>query len=366
MNPRIAVLGTIVQLELRQRIRSVSWLVLVSVVFVLVGAVTALLWFALPAFGNDDTASAGIYSSLIFFVLLVGSLVTPATSGAAINGDRDAGTLATTQVTLVTTSQLVLGKFLAAWTVSLTFLAASLPAMLFTLIVGEIRGDTLVASLGVLVLLLGVVAAVGVGASALITRPLFSVVTTYLVVAALSVGTLIAFGLGSLAAQTTVRYTYTPIDYDASEFDDQTGEWITIVCDDPVEESFEIPRTDRVWGFLADNPYVVLADASPPVWDRNGNPVDLFGSIAFAVRAAQQTPEGPEDYNECADAENGFRGTSYPPEEYESPQELYERSVPSWFVGLAIHLALGGAALAAAIARTRTPAASLPRGSRVA
>jgi ABC-type transport system involved in multi-copper enzyme maturation permease subunit len=363
MSPRLAVLGTIVQLELRQRIRSVSWLVLVSVVFVLVGIVTVLLWFALPAFGSDDLASAGIYSTLIFFVLLIGSLVTPATSGAAINGDRDAGTLATTQVTLVTTTQLVLGKFLAAWTVALTFLAASVPAMLFTVIVGEVRPDTLIASLGVLVLLLGVVAAVGVGASALITRPLFSVVTTYLVVAALSVGTLIAFGLGSLAAQTTVSYTYTPLNYDESVFDEEEGRWTTVVCGVPERQSFEVPRTDTVWGFLAANPYVVLADASPPVWDEWGNPRDLFGGIAFAVRAAQQPPEPPLDYDECADA-RGEGGQQW--QQGPTPREIYDASVPSWFVGLAIHLALGGGMLAAAIARTRTPAASLPRGSRVA
>lgn len=363
MSPRLAVLGTIVQLELRQRIRSVSWLVLVSVVFVLVGVVTVLLWFALPAFGGDDLASAGIYSTLIFFVLLVGSLVTPATSGAAINGDRDAGTLATTQVTLVTTTQLVLGKFLAAWTVALTFLAASLPAMLFTVVVGEVRPDTLVASFGVLVLLLGVVAAVGVGASALITRPLFSVVTTYLVVAALSVGTLIAFGLGSLAAQSTVTYTYTPLDYDASEFDEETGQWITIVCDERQEQSYEVPRTDRVWGFLAANPYVVLADASPPVWDEWGNPGDLFGAISFAVRAAQQPPEPPQDYDECADARGEWQNNWV---QGPTPEEIYNSSVPSWFVGLGVHLLLAGAALGAAVARTRTPAASLPRGSRVA
>ncbi len=363
MNPRLAVLGTIVQLELRQRIRSVSWVVLVSVVFVLVGAVTVLLWFALPAFGGDDAASAGTYSALIFFVLLVGSLVTPATSGAAINGDRDAGTLATTQVTLVTTTQLVLGKFLAAWTVALTFLAAALPAMLFTVVTGNVRPDTLAASLAVLVLLLGVVAAVGVGASALITRPLFSVVTTYLVVAALSVGTLIAFGLGSLAAQTTVSYTYTAVDYERSTFDDVTGEPITIVCLGPTTESYEVPRTDAVWGFLAANPYVVLADASPPTWD-NGYPIDLFGSIAFGVRAAQQAPEPPADFNECASLEDPFGYDPYEPGP--TPQEIYDSSVPSWFVGLAIHLVLGAGMLAAAIARTRTPAATLPRGSRVA
>ena len=41
MSRYLDTLGTIVLLELRQRIRSVAWVVLVSVVFVLVGIVTA-------------------------------------------------------------------------------------------------------------------------------------------------------------------------------------------------------------------------------------------------------------------------------------------------------------------------------------
>ena len=48
------------------------------------------------------------------------------------------------------------------------------------------------------------VAAFGVGLSGILNRPLFSVVTTYLVVAALTVGTLIAFGLGGSAVRTEV------------------------------------------------------------------------------------------------------------------------------------------------------------------
>lgn len=366
MNRSLDVLGTIVRLELAQRIRSVSWIVLISVVFVLVGIVTVLLWFALPlAYGsNEDAASSGIYSTLIFFVLLVGTLVAPATSGAAINGDRDAGTLATTQVTLVTTTQLVLGKFLAAWTVALTFLAAALPAMIFTVAVGQVRVDTLIASLGVLVLQLGVVAGVGVGLSALITRPLFSVVTTYLVVAALSIGTLIAFGLGSLAFQTTFTQTYIGIDYDEDlEFDPVTGLPIDPECLPPQEWEQTIPRTDAVWGFLAANPYVVLADASPPQWDRDGNPVDLFGSIAVGIRYAQQPFEFQAVIDECAAVAEGREPWVT---DSRSPREVYEQSVPSWFVGLAIHLVLAGGLLAGAIARTRTPAGRLPTGSRVA
>ena len=50
------------------------------------------------------------------------------------------------------------------------------------------------------------------------TRPIFSVVTTYLVVAALSIGTLVAFGLGGLALPVTVTSTYQS--YSASAVDD--------------------------------------------------------------------------------------------------------------------------------------------------
>ncbi|MDX2025426.1 ABC transporter permease [Microcella sp.] len=357
-------LGTIVQLELRQRIRSVAWLVLVIVVFALVGIVTALLWFSITAFGGDISDSAGVYSTIIFFVLLVGTLVTPAISGAAINGDRDAGTLATTQVTLASANQIVLGKFLAAWTVALTFLVASLPALLFTLIAGGVPGDTLAASLGVLVLELGVVAAVGVGLSGLITRPLFSVVTTYLVVAALSIGTLIAFTLGGLAFQSQQTQTYIGIDYSVGgEFDPVTGYPENIVCLDPEVTTYTTPRFDYVWGILAANPYIVLADAAPTSFDSNGFPQDLFGSIALGVRSAQLSPDLTSVIDECAAALAGDTSGAYP---YETPREIFDRTVPSWFVGLLIHLVLAAAALAGAIARTRTPAGALPTGSRVA
>lgn len=364
MNRYLDTLGTLVQLELRQRIRSVAWVVLVSVVFVLVGIVTALLWASITAFGGDVADSAGVYSTVIYFVLLVGTLVTPAISGAAINGDREAGTLATTQVTLASANQIVLGKFLAAWTVALTFLLASLPALLFTLLAGGVRGDTLAASLGVLVLELGVVAAIGVGLSGLMARPLFSVVTTYLVVAALSIGTLIAFTLGGLAFQSQQTQTYIGIDFSVGgEFDPVTGLPEEIVCLEPDVYSYPVPRFDYVWGILAANPYVVLADAAPTTFDRNGYPQDLFGQTALGVRSAQLAPELDSVIDECAAALEGDTSTAY---ESPTPQEIFATTVPSWFVGLLIHLVLAGLALAGAIVRTRTPAGVLPTGSRIA
>ena len=358
MNRYLVGLGTIVRLELRQRIRSVAWVVLISIVFVLVAIVSVLLWFSLQAFGGGIAVSGGIYSTIIYFVLLVGTLVAPAMSGNAINGDRDAGTLATTQVTLASTTQIVLGKFLAAWTVALTFLGASLPFLVFAVIGGGVRLDTLLASLGMLVLLLGVVAAVGVGLSGLITRPLFSVVTTYLVVAALSIGTLIVFGLGSLAVQSEVRYTSIEPDY--TKADPQTGEF-----DGPPpcvtnEYTYTTPRPDHVWGFLAANPYVMLADAAPSTFDDNGYPLDLFGNIAFATRSAQLPIELEQKNDFCTG------GAFEQPADGPTPEEIIATTVPTWFVGLGLHLLLGAGLLLGAVRRTRTPAVRLARGSRIA
>ncbi|BAS14629.1 conserved hypothetical protein [Arthrobacter sp. Hiyo8] len=69
---------------------------------------------------------------------------------------------------------------------------------------GGLTPGHVVVSLLMLAVELAVVCGIGVGISALAGRPLFSIVVTYLVVAALVVGSLISFGLGSQLAQGTV------------------------------------------------------------------------------------------------------------------------------------------------------------------
>ena len=347
--------GTIVALELRQRVKGTAAWVLLGVFVVLVGLVTAFSWIALNGFDPERGSGVGVYSVVIFFVLLLGTLVTPALSGNAINGDRDAGTLATTQVTLITTGQLLLGKFIAAWITALAFLAASVPFILVALFSGEIQIETILVSLLVLAVELGVVAAVGVGLSGVISKPLFSIVTTYLIVAALSVGTLIAFSLGGMANQSTIRSTYIPFVFpeDGSE---------PTECGEPEVTEYQVPRFDYFWGALSANPYVILADASPSTYESDGNGQDLFTHLKCGVRASQFAPDLDITYSDCDPRINsqGFPGG------YKSSQELIENSVPSWFVGLSIHLALAIGLMALAWRRVRTPARKLSKGSRIA
>ena len=60
-------------------------------------------------------------------MLGLGLLVTPTLASTGINGDRNAGTLATLQVTLLTPAEIAAGKLLAAWAAACAFLVASLP-----------------------------------------------------------------------------------------------------------------------------------------------------------------------------------------------------------------------------------------------
>jgi hypothetical protein len=74
--------GIIAGLELRQRTRSLTWWVLLAVWFVVIGVVSAFTWWAtvLSAGAYDtDVSGSVMYSVIIFFVLLFGSLIAPAT-----------------------------------------------------------------------------------------------------------------------------------------------------------------------------------------------------------------------------------------------------------------------------------------------
>ena len=337
-------IGTIARLELTQRLRSVGWYVMLGVFAVLLLGIT-LLSFAV--FADQDYWGAGVFSIVVNIVLLLVVLVSPALSGNAINGDRDAATLAPVQVTMASTGDIMLGKLLAAVATGGAFLLVAVPFLLVATFAGGVTPGMLLVSIGILAAEIIVVAALGVGLSGLLARPLFSVAATYLVVAALSIGTLIAFSLGGMAVRSEVVERHRPYDLTAEEID----------CNNWEESSYDIPRFDYVWGFLAANPFVVLADATPVEFDRDGYPVDLFGQIKTGVRMAQHPPELELTWDDCAP-------TAYAQEP--TPEEIVDDSVPSWFVGLGIQIVIAGGLFAGAWARTRTPARRLPPGTRIA
>ncbi|MCR2814077.1 ABC transporter permease [Microbacterium sp. zg.Y1084] len=337
---------TLVRLELIQRMRSVAWYVLLGVFTLLLIGVTALSFLAWSGSGDRG---AGVYSTVVLVTLLLTLLVSPTLSGNSINGDRDAATLAPVQVTLATTGEILVGRFLAAWATGLAFAVVAVPFLVIATLAGGVNPVTVLVSLLILVIEIGVVAAIGTALSGILARPLFSVATTYLVVAALVIGTPIAVALVSFSVRSEVVSSYrVVVDYT------DTG----VTCSDDWETTtYEIPRPDTVWWLLAANPFVVLADAIPLQYDRNGWPPDLFGALKLAVRSIQQPPELERTYDECAPAVG---------DEQTSGRDIVEGTVPSWFVGLGVQVVLAGALMAWAYRRTRTPARALPRGTRIA
>ncbi|HCS60818.1 MAG TPA: ABC transporter permease [Microbacterium sp.] len=338
----IAHIGTIARLEVTQRLRSVGWYILLGIFALIMLGITGL---AFAVYSYTGAAGAGVYSIVVNVVLLLVVLVSPTLSGNAINGDREAATLAAVQVTAVSTGDIMLGKLLAAIATGAAFLLVALPFLAISLIGGGVHPATFAVSLLILAAEIIVVAAIGVGLSGLIARPLFSVAATYLVIAALTIGTLIGFGLGGTALRTDVTGYNRP--YDAS-----SGE---VECDRWEEYTYETPRFDRVWWMLAPNPFVVLADATPTVFDAQGWPVDLFGQIKFALRSTQLPPQ-EQRWDECAPLTD----------ETDNARDIIDNTVPSWFVGLGIQVVIAGGLFAGAWARTRTPARMLPPGTRIA
>jgi ABC-type transport system involved in multi-copper enzyme maturation permease subunit len=361
-------LGTIVRLELTQRTRSVAWYVLLGVFALLLVIVTVLSFLAYSYVPSGQ--GTAIYSTIVYMTLLLVVLVSPTLSGNSINGDRDAATLAPVQVTLATTGDILLGKFLAAWITGLAFVAVSIPFLVIATLSGGADAAVIAISLLVLVVEVGVIAAIGVALSGIIARPLFSVATTYLVVAALVVGTLIAFGLVGATMRTDQTYTSRSIDWESykdGEFPCMPGETPSeeYPCvQDPTPECGEwssytnqVLRFDRVWWILAANPFVILADATPTKFDTHGYPVDLFGQIKFGIRSAQQAPAAEVVWDECSPEAA---------EQERTPEEIIAQSAPSWFVGLGLQILLAAGLLWWAWSRTNTPARRLPPGTRIA
>ncbi|QCU79028.1 ABC transporter permease [Citricoccus sp. SGAir0253] len=351
-------LATVVRMDLRQRLRTRSWYVLLGAWFVVIGLVT---WAAFASYnvlsgmeGIGGGAGRFVFEAVVGFVLGFGLLVAPAVSASGISGDRAGGTLAVVQVTLLTPAQLLVGKWLASWAVALAFLLVALPYVVVSLVAGGLDLGGLVV-LGVMVAVeLGVVCALGTTLSAVASRTLFAVVTTYLLVALSSLGTVVAFALAAPLTHATVPANI--------------PEWSTaadlleagpVRCYGRLQPVPALDTRSTYW-LLAANPFVVVSDAVPtpeavpfdPGDEDTWAPDGVMTSISFGVRHLQRPPEMgvPCAHGEPADAgrEEAWQGT------------------PVWPLGLGLQLAVVAGLFAWARQRLVAPATRLPRGTRVA
>lgn len=319
--------------EVLRRVRLGRWRVVLAIWFVVLAGLLGLLRLALDGAGVDERGLT-MFGALQLLVLALALLVAPAVAAQSINGDRERGVLATLQVTRLTAGDIAVGKLAAAWGTLLVFLAATIPLIAWCVLEGGVSVGAVAVTTAVTALLLGVVCALSLGLSALLSRSTTSAVASYLVVFALTIGSPIAFALATAVAPRTVVT--------------ETFEVPPVLPGQPVPapqtQTFESPDTSRTWPALAVNPFVVLADSAPvapPESLERG--FDPLAALQQAFRGARQ----PAVLAPLADVEQ------------EPPR-------PLWPVGLGIDVALGLGALAVTVRRLRTPSARLATGQRVA
>ncbi len=307
--------------ELRQRIRGKRWWILLTIWFgVLLGLVALVRGATVRAleFSPDSDVKVGaiMFGSLALLVLALACLIIPSLTATSINGERDRGTLAILQATLLQPWQIVGAKFIAGLVMTEVFLLATIPIALWCVANDGVGFGKAVAVYAALLAVSTVLLAGGLAASAIVRRTALSALVAYGFVFFLTIGTLILFGISMATA----------------EFDYQRGG----------------PDYGARWLIVAPNPFIVLADASPA---GGGDEIDdPLSGIRSWVREIRTPPRWDVV---------GRRGPMLTPREPEAPP-------PVWPYGLAIEVAMAAFAFYVATERLKVPAKKLPRGERIA
>lgn len=345
---------TVAVLELRQRVRSTRW----RVMLVVWGVVLVLLCGGLASLagmsgGRHEEVVPILYDVTLSFVLGIGLIVAPTLSATSINGDRADATLALLQATALRSHEIVAGKLMAAWLAALAFLAVAAPFLLVFTMTGGASWTALAGHLLVLAASLGAVCAIGLGLSAATARPSASAVLTYLVVTALVIGTPLMMMISTTAVHGEQRRITYHTDYDESTNDEQ-------VCEkDPDIYTSDIVHWEWIWWMLVPNPFVALGDVSAraPVTNIDSR-IDYspLGSMGMGVDI-MRTPQPAEVVSYyCGDDSHSTRD-----DDVRRPEHLV-----FWPATLLVLGLLGAWSLVSASRRLRTPVRALARGTRVA
>ena len=357
---------TVMVLELRQRVRATRWRVMLGIWLAVLILLCGGLAIAVETTTRETTSDylPFLYDTIVCFVLGIGLIVAPTLSATSLNGDRADATLALLQATALRSQEIVVGKLLAAWVAAIAFLGVAAPFLLILTVAGGSHWQALLAHLVILVFTLGAVCAIGLGFSSLTARPSASAVLTYLVVAALTVGTPLSTAVASSVVTGTQTVETRRPDYEAS-----TNE--KTVCRSDIDTQV-VTRSERIWWMLAPNPFVALGDstAHAPQQPASAAPGIPTSYLSFAGKSVDSMRNPRPDrivHNRCAGETGSYEdddllGLSHSSKDH---GPLAEHLV-FWPASLVVILALGAGGVVTASRRLRVPAGRLPRGVRLA
>ncbi|MCV7191634.1 ABC transporter permease [Mycolicibacterium brumae] len=345
--------GVITGLELRRRVRATGWRYSLAGLFAVISlAVFGSLYLVLANGDRFEEWSRWLYTLAICVVLFLGVIIAPTLSAASISGDRRDATLALVQATPITHCQLATGKLLGSWAASMVLPLLCLPYLIWGIIAAPAGVGWCLLGVVVVALLLGCFCALGLGCSALASRPTTSAVLAQFAVLFLVLGLPALFGL--LQPLTHRDHVIPTIEIEVIPVPDGESTRTERECVDTTK-SRRFTHTEQIWWLLAPNPFVIVGDAVGP--HEPGHTSQYSATFLRELsEVVSQARSGPYLTGQRCNVDLA-------PSRSEHDDAYLGRS---WQWGLAVNLALGAGGFAFAARRLRTPARKLPRGVRIA
>lgn len=146
----------------------------------------------------DQVTSFGVPMFVAIFAAIVFALMilVPAVVGGSVSSERNNLTLQPLQLTALTPLDIVMGKLVASLAYLLLLLVCLSPVLAIPFLVGGVAVGTMLGAFGILVLVCVELAAVALAVSAVLKRPVTSIVTSLIVTGTVVVGPFIAMVSG--------------------------------------------------------------------------------------------------------------------------------------------------------------------------
>lgn len=182
--------------EFRERMRKRGTFWGITIYLSVIGLIALTYFFLASEMASSVVSGVGEYLIIGLFViqLITLALVVPGVTAGVISGERERQTLSILLTTPLSSSGIVIGKWLSSLSYILLLVISSLPLYAIVYLYGGISPSQLIKGfvhLFVSILFLG---SLGIFASVVFKRTVVSTVVTYLTVAVVGIGSVILFG----------------------------------------------------------------------------------------------------------------------------------------------------------------------------